>query len=42
MGRASWHGCELPSVFNHPAGLVQNYVLGLVLTPEGQNGRLAI
>ena len=36
MGLRSCHGCELPYLFNHPAGMVQNYQLGLVLTPEGQ------
>lgn len=36
MGLNSCHGCELPYVFNHPAGMVQNYLLGLVLTPEGE------
>lgn len=35
MGLQSCHGCELPYLFNHPAGLVQNFLLGLVLTPEG-------
>ncbi|WP_101674443.1 carboxylesterase/lipase family protein [Alloalcanivorax mobilis] len=35
MGLRSCHGCELPYLFDHPAGLVQNYLLGLVLTPEG-------
>ncbi|MEH6564809.1 MAG: carboxylesterase family protein [Halopseudomonas sp.] len=34
-GLASCHGCELPYLFNYPAGMVQNYLLGLVLTPEG-------
>lgn len=36
MGLASCHGCELPYLFNYPAGMVQNYLLGLVLTPEGK------
>lgn len=36
MGLKSCHGCELPYLFNHPLGLVQNYLLGLVLTPEGK------
>lgn len=31
----SCHGCELPYLFNHPAGLVQNYQLGLVNTVDG-------
>lgn len=35
MGLASCHGCELPYLFNYPAGMVQNYLLGLVLTPQG-------
>lgn len=35
LGLRSCHGCELPYVFNYPAGMVQNYLLGLVLTPEG-------
>ena len=35
LGLASCHGCELPYLFNYPAGMVQNYLLGLVLTPEG-------
>ena len=35
MGLQSCHGCELPYLFNHPSGLVQNFLLGLVLTPEG-------
>lgn len=35
MGLKSCHGCELPYLFNHPASLVQNYLLGLVRTPEG-------
>lgn len=35
MGLKSCHGCELPYVFNYPAGMVQNYLLGLVLTDEG-------
>lgn len=36
MGLASCHGCELPYLFNYPAAMVQNYLLGLVLTPEGK------
>ena len=36
LGLRSCHGCELPYLFNYPAGMVQNYLLGLVLTPEGQ------
>ena len=36
MGLTSCHGCELPYLFNYPAGMVQNYLLGLVLTPQGQ------
>ncbi|MCH2558365.1 MAG: carboxylesterase family protein [Alcanivorax sp.] len=36
LGLHSCHGCELPYLFNHPAGLVQNFLLGLVLTPQGQ------
>lgn len=36
LGLKSCHGCELPYLFNYPAGMVQNYLLGLVLTPEGQ------
>ncbi len=35
LGLKSCHGCELPYLFNHPTGMVQNYLLGLVLTPEG-------
>ena len=35
LGLLSCHGCELPYLFNYPAGLVQNFQLGLVLTPEG-------
>ena len=35
MGLKSCHGCELPYLFNHPAGMVQNFQLGLVTTPEG-------
>ncbi|WP_193072560.1 carboxylesterase/lipase family protein [Pseudomonas sp. FME51] len=35
MGLESCHGCELPYLFNHPAGMVQNFQLGLVTTPEG-------
>ena len=35
LGLQSCHGCELPYLFNHPSGLVQNFLLGLVLTPEG-------
>lgn len=35
MGLTSCHGCELPYLFNYPAGMVQNYLLGLVLTPQG-------
>lgn len=34
MGLKSCHGCELPYLFNYPMGLVSNYTLGLVLTPE--------
>lgn len=34
MGLESCHGCELPYLFNHPTGMVQNFQLGLVLTPE--------
>lgn len=40
MGLKSCHGCELPYVFNHPAGMVQNYLLGLVLTPEGETPQI--
>ncbi|SFM50002.1 para-nitrobenzyl esterase [Halopseudomonas pachastrellae] len=36
LGLTSCHGCELPYLFNYPAGMVQNYLLGLVLTPQGQ------
>ncbi len=36
MGIKSCHGCELPYLFDHPAGMVQNFLLGLVLTPEGE------
>lgn len=35
MGLQSCHGCELPYLFDHPAGMVQNFQLGLVTTPEG-------
>jgi len=35
MGLRSCHGCELPYLFNHPAGMVQNFQLGLVTTAEG-------
>ncbi|SDU35702.1 carboxylesterase/lipase family protein [Halopseudomonas salegens] len=35
MGLLSCHGCELPYLFNYPAGMVQNFQLGLVTTPEG-------
>ncbi len=35
LGLRSCHGCELPYLFDYPAGLVQNFQLGLVLTPEG-------
>ena len=36
LGLTSCHGCELPYLFNYPAAMVQNYLLGLVLTPQGQ------
>ncbi|MCC5809089.1 MAG: carboxylesterase family protein [Ectothiorhodospiraceae bacterium] len=36
MGLRSCHGCELPYLFDHPAGMVQNFQLGLVRTPEGE------
>ena len=36
IGIKSCHGCELPYLFNYPGGQVQNYNLGLVLTPEGE------
>jgi para-nitrobenzyl esterase len=36
MGLLSCHGCELPYLFNYPRGMVSNFQLGLVLTPEGQ------
>lgn len=36
LGLSSCHGCELPYLFNYPAAMVQNYLLGLVLTPQGQ------
>lgn len=36
LGLQSCHGCELPYLFNHPEGMVQNFQLGLVLTPEGR------
>jgi len=35
-GLKSCHGCELPYLFSYPAGLVQNYQLGLVSTPTGE------
>ena len=35
MGLQSCHGCELPYLFNHPGGMVQNFQLGLVTTPAG-------
>lgn len=35
LGLRSCHGCELPYLFDYPAGMVQNFQLGLVLTPEG-------
>lgn len=35
MGLQSCHGCELPYLFNHPSGMVQNFQLGLVTTPAG-------
>lgn len=36
MGLRSCHGCELPYLFNHPRGMVQNFQLGLVTTPAGE------
>src|SRR5690606_13694058 len=33
LGLKSCHGCELPYLFKYPAGQVQNFLLGLVLTP---------
>ncbi|MFC4261179.1 carboxylesterase family protein [Marinobacter lacisalsi] len=36
LGLNSCHGCELPYVFNYPAGMVQNYLFNLVQTPEGE------
>jgi para-nitrobenzyl esterase len=36
LGLRSCHGCELPYLFNYPRGMVSNFQLGLVLTPEGQ------
>jgi para-nitrobenzyl esterase len=36
MGLLSCHGCELPYLFNHPLGMVQNFQLGLVTTPAGE------
>ncbi|MEH6498074.1 MAG: carboxylesterase family protein [Pseudoalteromonas distincta] len=35
LGLRSCHGCELPYLFDYPQGMVQNFQLGLVLTPEG-------
>lgn len=35
LGLLSCHGCELPYLFNYPRGMVSNFQLGLVLTPEG-------
>ncbi len=35
MGLLSGHGGEVPYLFNYPLGMVSNYSLGLVLTPEG-------
>ncbi|WP_189577923.1 carboxylesterase/lipase family protein [Marinobacter zhanjiangensis] len=36
LGLNSCHGCELPYLFNYPAGMVQNYLFNLVQTPEGE------
>ena len=36
LGLRSCHGCELPYLFNHPQGMVQNFQLGLVTTPAGE------
>lgn len=41
MGLQSCHGCELPYLFNHPSGMVQNFQLGLVLSPEGSRPVIA-
>lgn len=35
LGLLSCHGCELSYLFNYPRGMVSNFQLGLVLTPEG-------
>ena len=40
MGLQSCHGCELPYLFNHPEGMVQNFQLGLVTTPEGSRPQI--
>lgn len=40
LGLRSCHGCELPYLFNRPAGMVQNFQLGLVLTPEGNRPQI--
>ncbi len=41
MGLRSCHGCELPYLFNHPTGMVQNFQLGLVTTPTGERPTIA-
>ena len=40
MGLRSCHGCELPYLFNHPTGMVQNFQLGLVTTPDGSRPQI--
>ncbi|MBU0892648.1 MAG: carboxylesterase family protein, partial [Gammaproteobacteria bacterium] len=35
MGLLSAHGGEVPYLFNYPLGMVSNYNLNLVLTPQG-------
>lgn len=40
LGLRSCHGCELPYLFNYPAGMVSNFQLGLVLTPDGRRPQI--
>ncbi|WP_183025540.1 carboxylesterase/lipase family protein [Variovorax sp. UMC13] len=41
MGVQSGHSGELPYLFNYPLGLVSNYTMGLVLTPDGRKPPIA-